>query len=172
MGELLKQFDARGDHRKSNGTNTSSQKEMAEAAGISKRQQVTAVRVANIPAEKFEAAIENEKPATVTALAEMGKQVRAATEGFKQATHLIGERAIWLAFAGQKAQPSHAVPCQRRWEMIPIKSTDRTPIEELEEMVAKLFETARKLPAGPVRHDILKEIRKFSAQIAALKVKK
>ena len=35
-----------------------------------------------------------------------------------------------------------------------------------------LLETARKLPAGAVRHDILKEIRKFSARIAALKVKK
>jgi hypothetical protein len=58
--------------------------------------------------------------------------------------------------------------------MIPIKSTDRTPldIQELEEMVAKLLETARKLPAGPVRHDILKEIGKFIARIAALKAKK
>ena len=58
--------------------------------------------------------------------------------------------------------------------MIPIKSTDRTPldIQELEEMVAKLLETARKLPAGPVRHDILKEIGNFIARIAALKAKK
>ena len=58
--------------------------------------------------------------------------------------------------------------------MIPIKSTDRTPlvIQELEEMVAKLVETARKLPAGPVRHDILKEIGKFIARIAALKAKR
>jgi hypothetical protein len=58
--------------------------------------------------------------------------------------------------------------------MIPIKSTDRTPldIQELEEMVAKLLETARKLPAGPVRHDILKEIGKFIARIAALKAKR
>ena len=58
--------------------------------------------------------------------------------------------------------------------MIPIKSTDRTPldIQELEEMVAKLLETARKLPAGPVRHDILKEIGKFIARIAALKAQK
>ena len=57
--------------------------------------------------------------------------------------------------------------------MIPIKSTDRTPldIQELEEMVAKLLETARKLPAGPVRHDILKEIGKFRARIIALKAK-
>ena len=57
--------------------------------------------------------------------------------------------------------------------MIPIKSTDRTPIDiqELEEMVAKLLETARKLPAGPVCRDILKEIGKFRARIAALKTK-
>ena len=50
--------------------------------------------------------------------------------------------------------------------MIPIKSADRTPldIQELEEMVTKLLETARKLPAGPVRHDILKEIGKFIAR--------
>ena len=57
--------------------------------------------------------------------------------------------------------------------MIPIKSTDRTPldIQELEEMVAKLLETARKLPPGPVRHDLLKEIGKFRARIIALKAK-
>ena len=57
--------------------------------------------------------------------------------------------------------------------MIPIKSTDRTLVElqDLERLLAKLFETARKLPAGPVRHDILKEIGKFSARIAALKKK-
>ena len=36
---------------------------------------------------------------------------------------------------------------------------------------AKLLETARKLPAGPVCRDILKEIGKFRARIAALKTK-
>jgi hypothetical protein len=58
MGELFKQFDARGAHRKSNGGDTSSQTKMARDAGISKRQKDTAVRVANVPAEKFEAPIE------------------------------------------------------------------------------------------------------------------
>ena len=38
-------------------------------------------------------------------------------------------------------------------------------------MAAKLLETARKLPAGPVRSDILKEIRKFRVRITALKAK-
>jgi hypothetical protein len=57
--------------------------------------------------------------------------------------------------------------------MIPIKSPDRTRYEmqDLEAMAAKLLETARKLPAGPVRHDILKQIGKFRARITALKVK-
>jgi hypothetical protein len=58
-------------------------------------------------------------------------------------------------------------------KMIPIKSADRTrnEMQDLEAMAAKLLETARKLPAGPVRHDILKQIGKFRARIAALKVK-
>jgi hypothetical protein len=57
--------------------------------------------------------------------------------------------------------------------MIPIKSADRTrnEMQDPEAMAAKLLETARKLPAGPVRHDILKQIGKFRARIAALKVK-
>jgi hypothetical protein len=38
-------------------------------------------------------------------------------------------------------------------------------------MAAKLLETARKLPAGPIRRDILKEIGKFRARINALKAK-
>jgi hypothetical protein len=58
-------------------------------------------------------------------------------------------------------------------EMIPIKSADRTrkEMQDLEAMAAKLLETARKLPAGPVRHDILKQIGKFRARITALKAK-
>ncbi len=47
--------------------------------------------------------------------------------------------------------------------MIPIKSTGRT--------LAELLKTARKLPPGPVRHDLLKEIGKFRARIIALKAK-
>jgi hypothetical protein len=57
--------------------------------------------------------------------------------------------------------------------MIPIKSADQTrkEMQDLEAMAAKLLETARKLPAGPVRHDILKQIGKFRARITALKAK-
>jgi hypothetical protein len=57
--------------------------------------------------------------------------------------------------------------------MIPIKSTDRTltEMQELEAMAAKLLKAARKLPPGPVRYDLLKEIGKFRVRIAALKAK-
>jgi hypothetical protein len=33
-----------------------------------------------------------------------------------------------------------------------------TKVQDLEEIAAKLLETARKIPPGPVRHDSLKEI--------------
>jgi hypothetical protein len=41
-------------------------------------------------------------------------------------------------------------------------------LQELEKMAAKLLATARKLPPGPDRHNILQEIGRFRAQIAAL----
>jgi hypothetical protein len=53
-----------------------SQAAAGEQAGMSERQVKTAVRVANIPTEEFEAAIESVKPPTVTALAERGKKSR------------------------------------------------------------------------------------------------
>jgi hypothetical protein len=69
IGELLKEFDGRG---KNPGTDVS-QKQVAQAAGISNRQRQTAVRVAKVPAADFDTAIETDKPATVTALAAMGR---------------------------------------------------------------------------------------------------
>ena len=41
-------------------------------------------------------------------------------------------------------------------------------LKELEEMAAKLLETARKLPRGQDRHNALHEIGKFRARITAL----
>ncbi|KRR11286.1 hypothetical protein CQ12_05520 [Bradyrhizobium jicamae] len=55
-----------------------SRKEAADAVGLSDHRRKQALRVANVPQERFESAVEAEKPATVTALAEMGKQVRSA----------------------------------------------------------------------------------------------
>lgn len=89
-GELLKRYDARGDHRKNDGAVISSQRQAATDAGMSERQRVTAVRVANVPADKFEEWVESDAPPTVTKLAEAGKAARPAPEGFKEATHLLG----------------------------------------------------------------------------------
>lgn len=102
-GELLKQYDARGEHRKSEGDLTSSQREVAESAGMSLHQQRSAVRVANIPDTTFEEAIEGEAPPTVTALAAMGTKKRPDVSpavaaimakkrpaGFGAATELLG----------------------------------------------------------------------------------
>ena len=41
-------------------------------------------------------------------------------------------------------------------------------LQELEEMATKLLATARKLPPGPDRHDMLQKIERFRARIIAL----
>lgn len=43
--------------------------------------------------------------------------------------------------------------------------------EDLEEIAAKLLQSARKIPPGPGRQKILKEISSFRVRIAALKAK-
>lgn len=75
-GELLDQFDARPTNYRQSGCAPTlpSQREAAEQAGLSKDQQVTAVRVANVSAEDFDAMVEGETVATITALAERGKR--------------------------------------------------------------------------------------------------
>jgi hypothetical protein len=68
--------------------------------------------------------------------------------------------------------------CQDRTEgegdMIQWDLADRTltEMQDRDTMAAKLLETARKLPPGPVRHDVLKEIGKFRVRITALKAKR
>jgi hypothetical protein len=41
-------------------------------------------------------------------------------------------------------------------------------MNDLEKMAAKLLESARKLPPGPERHELLKEIGTYRARIAAI----
>lgn len=106
MGELLKTFNAQGRRADalSDGTvrKLTQKREAAHAAGISERQEATAVRVANVPADKFEAAIESEKPETVTALAEMGKRVGSAG---RECLGPIGGLAIGHGCRGCSALP-------------------------------------------------------------------
>jgi hypothetical protein len=99
-GDLLKTFENEGAGAgrppKSPVGNHSQLPEMtrrraADAAGLSPHQELQAVRVANVPAEEFEAALESDTPATVTKLAEMGKTSRPrTTTGFIEATQALG----------------------------------------------------------------------------------
>lgn len=76
-GELLQQVDGRGgDRTKSEGAHTSAftQADAAREAGLSKHQQVQAVRIANIPREDFDRQVDGPKPPTLSQLAQQGIQ--------------------------------------------------------------------------------------------------
>lgn len=96
-GELLKQFDASGKRTDIEPTEVNdgrlSQRQVAEDAGLSEHQQLTAVRLANVPKDKFEAQVESDNPPTITSLAEQGKRSILSSpkpEGFAKAIHLKG----------------------------------------------------------------------------------
>ncbi len=76
-GELLKQIEpATPGPKPEIGTAARTEFERQEAgarAGMSRHQQVQAVRVANIPEPEFEQQVESDRPSTVTALVERGK---------------------------------------------------------------------------------------------------
>lgn len=77
-GELLKQIEP-GHGKNQNITDAAdskvlTRKEVAQQAGMSERQQVTAIRVANVPQEDFDRQVESANPPTVTKLAEQGKK--------------------------------------------------------------------------------------------------
>ena len=54
---------------------------------------------------------------------------------------------------------------------VDVKRVEKEVPRDLEEIAAKLLQAARKLPPGPDRQSILKEIRKFRARITALMAK-
>ncbi len=75
-GELLQSIQpARGANQNISGdapTNVQTRTQAATDAGLSRDQRVTHLRVANVPAEEFEAAVESADPPTVTELARIG----------------------------------------------------------------------------------------------------
>lgn len=81
IGELLKQYDGRGrPENKADAPPNYSQRDAAKEAGLSHDQQKSAVRIANIPRETFERAVESDTPPTKTALADMGRKPRPKPE--------------------------------------------------------------------------------------------
>jgi hypothetical protein len=79
MGELLKQLP-RGDEATRYGQDGSvppvTRTQAAADAGLSERQRKTALRVANIPEDQFEAAVESASPPTLSAMARWGTNPR------------------------------------------------------------------------------------------------
>lgn len=99
-GELLQTFQSPGGRpsKTTAGTGESfSQRKAAADAGMSPRQELTAVRVANVPADDFEAAVESDDPPTVTALAQRGT-TPSGPSPFIHATHLLNELRLLAAF--------------------------------------------------------------------------
>lgn len=96
-GELLKQYDARGQHMKKDASvHSLSQKEVAEQVGFSERQSKTAVRLAKIPEGEFNEKVDSDKPPSVKELTRnmdpkdreilFGEKPR----GFAKAIHVAG----------------------------------------------------------------------------------
>ena len=107
-GELLKTFHSPGGRPSKTGAGTDpgfSQRDAAARAGLSERQEKTAVRVANVPAEDFELLIERDEPPTITHLAELG--TKSTPSGFMQATQVLAELREFAAFC--QAHPADVV---------------------------------------------------------------
>ena len=78
-GELLKQFDARpknAEKQSGDAPTLISRREAGEQVGMSKDQQVQAVRVANVPEQDFTEQVESSKPPTISQLAQQGIKPR------------------------------------------------------------------------------------------------
>ena len=100
-GELLKKIERGAGRPKGNGSGAEpiSKSGAARAAGISRRQKQTALRVARIPEPEFEAAVDSDDPPTVTELAERGK-LRACSTALMQ--HHAGPRSSAAAGLGSR----------------------------------------------------------------------
>lgn len=108
-GELLKQIEPQqGGDRKSKGGQppVDSRKSAADAAGLSEHQRKTALRVANVPAAQFEAAVESANPPTVTQLADQGRKPllnlgKTKPADFAVATQALAQLRRFAEFAAE-----------------------------------------------------------------------
>jgi hypothetical protein len=107
-GQLLKQYDGRGAHRRTLGAQGSialTQREAAAAAGMSEHQQLQAVQIASVPEDQFDTQVESNEPPTLTELADQGKKPappKEAPPGFAEATQFIGNLERLQKFLSDK----------------------------------------------------------------------
>jgi hypothetical protein len=117
-GELLKEIEpAKNQHdvseRARDGSDPS-RKQVARDAGLSERQHKTAIRVANVPAQQFESAVESSNPPTVTKLAEIGTKSQPKTQ--HQKTNAVVEIFPQAPTASPKAGPQPLIDLKGRSE--------------------------------------------------------
>jgi hypothetical protein len=139
-GELLERFDARGAHRKKVASGLSSRRDAGDKAGMSERQVKTAVRVANIPDEEFEALVESAHPPTITRLAERGIAPTGAKvpEKFQAATHLLGILRELKRFAIEHDDADLVGDAIYKHEAVSIRDAVRVAGPWLERLLARL----------------------------------
>jgi hypothetical protein len=124
-GELLRQVapDPKPGRPK-NGGDAPTITRAAKQAGLSRDQRVAALRVANVPADDFEDAVEADEPATVTELAERGGYPRS---------HAAPDRSSWgileRLFGAPRPKPGalsglHVTRAQTRPNMMPGEAED------------------------------------------------
>lgn len=102
-GELLKQIEpskgGRPPETKDASDLSLTRKQAATNAGMSERQQKTALRIANVPEREFEEQVESPKPATLSQLASQGVKPRQPLvdlggrdpKEYNRALHYVGE---------------------------------------------------------------------------------
>jgi hypothetical protein len=105
MGELLKQVPPQQGRRTDIQLRTAAgtRSQVADAAGISKRQKDTALRVASVPRDEFEAAVEGDRPPSVSEMALRGTLSRpsapdpipASPRQVAEATDLLRRLAVF-----------------------------------------------------------------------------
>jgi len=159
-GELLKEIESarggnRGGGRPSSDGNQKegtlpmvSRTSAARDAGLSEHQQKTALRVASVPTEDFEAAIESEAPPTVTELAQRGKKSQPQNlidlkgrdpEDFMACTKALGATERFDEFA-EECSPDAVVRGSSELARKTLK--ERTPrlIRWLKELEKELYD--------------------------------
>ncbi len=109
-GELLKEYDGKGNNQHTEGDHGKpTQRQAADAAGFSEYQQLTAVRIASIPKSLRNELIESDDPPTLDELAALGTKQKQPSpdylagrspELFNRILHLVGsmeQAARWAS---------------------------------------------------------------------------
>lgn len=145
-GELYKEIEkATGAHLKRGVVSPLSRKGVAEAVGHSPDQMKQKIRLANIPAEKFEAQIESESPPTIASLAEQGMakgipryEQLGMTEKAWRAGMYFGGSLRDFAKETEEFDPQDVVDGSTPEERESIRRNIQTIDKYLDQLIAKL----------------------------------